>query len=257
VRNGFPRHAGELIAVMDRMNIRSMVNLTGGFGSGLTETIESTTGVIAIVLHFHRAMLLAAAGARLSADTGRGNRAGAQRRGAWAEDSQTLGFTCGIKLLRESGEDRTIRDSIRCGCVRQLNMPVAIHISDPLAFFTPTDRFNERFARADQSSGLVFLWTRLSSNAELIEARNRVIARHPGRLHCVARGQLAENWRKFREPGRFPNSMSTSRADRRIGTATRAARGFFESIKTGFFWNGCHASCRDIIRQQTVWRRAL
>ena len=28
-----------------------------------------------------------------------------------------------------------------CG---QLNMPVAIHVSDPMAFFTPTDRFNER-----------------------------------------------------------------------------------------------------------------
>jgi predicted TIM-barrel fold metal-dependent hydrolase len=29
-----------------------------------------------------------------------------------------------------------------CG---QLNMPVAIHVSDPLAFFTLTDRFNERY----------------------------------------------------------------------------------------------------------------
>lgn len=29
-----------------------------------------------------------------------------------------------------------------CG---QLNMPVAIHVSDPVAFFTPTDRFNERY----------------------------------------------------------------------------------------------------------------
>ena len=27
----------------------------------------------------------------------------------------------------------------------QLNMPVAIHVSDPIAFFTPTDRFNERY----------------------------------------------------------------------------------------------------------------
>ena len=26
-----------------------------------------------------------------------------------------------------------------------LGMPVAIHVSDPLAFFTPTDRFNERY----------------------------------------------------------------------------------------------------------------
>src|ERR1700722_16276798 len=34
----------ELLAVMDRKNIRSMVNLTGGYGTGLTETIQKYDG---------------------------------------------------------------------------------------------------------------------------------------------------------------------------------------------------------------------
>ena len=60
-------------------------------------------------------------------------------------------------------EDRRSHDSIpmwdACG---QLNLPVAIHVSDPIAFFTPTDRFNERYEGIEQPSGLVFSWRRFS-----------------------------------------------------------------------------------------------
>ena len=65
-----------------------------------------------------------------------------------------------------------------CG---QLNMPVAIHISDPVAFFTPTDRFNERYEELNNHPDWSFYGGDFPSNAELIEARNRVIARHPKR----------------------------------------------------------------------------
>jgi hypothetical protein len=43
-----------------------------------------------------------------------------------------------------------------------LNMPVAIHVSDPEAFFLPTDRFNERYEELSAHPGLVFSWQRLS-----------------------------------------------------------------------------------------------
>ena len=36
-----------------------------------------------------------------------------------------------------------------CGA---LNMPVAIHVSDPEAFFLPIDRFNERFEQLNKPS---------------------------------------------------------------------------------------------------------
>ena len=36
-----------------------------------------------------------------------------------------------------------------------MNMPVAIHISDPEAFFTPIDRFNERYDELNNHPGLV------------------------------------------------------------------------------------------------------
>ena len=36
-----------------------------------------------------------------------------------------------------------------CGA---LNMPVAVHVSDPEAFFLPIDRFNERFEQLNKPS---------------------------------------------------------------------------------------------------------
>jgi hypothetical protein len=56
---------------------------------------------------------------------------------------------------RSAGEGRrqTIRRNVEAAGA--LNMPVAIHVSDPEAFFLPTDRFNETLRRAQRASGLV------------------------------------------------------------------------------------------------------
>jgi hypothetical protein len=58
----------------------------------------------------------------------------------------------------------------------QLNIPVAIHVSDPVAFFTPTDRFNERYEELNNHPDWSFYGGDSPSNAELLEARNRVFA---------------------------------------------------------------------------------
>ena len=52
-----------------------------------------------------------------------------------------------------------------CG---QLNLPVAIHISDPIAFFTPTDRFNERYEELNNHPDWSFHGRDFPSNEELI-----------------------------------------------------------------------------------------
>jgi len=78
-----------------------------------------------------------------------------------------------------------------CG---QLNMPVAIHVSDPIAFFTPTDRFNERYEELSNHPDWSFYDRDFPSNAELLEARNRVLARHPRTQFLVLHvGNFAEN----------------------------------------------------------------
>src|SRR5436309_13091960 len=78
-----------------------------------------------------------------------------------------------------------------CG---QLNMPVAMHVSVPVAFFTPTDRFNERYEELNNHPDWSFYGGDFPSNAELLEARNGVIARHPKTQIVVLHvGNLSEN----------------------------------------------------------------
>src|SRR6202044_745323 len=77
---------------------------------------------------------------------------------------------------------------------RQLNHPVAIHISDPIAFFTPTDRFNERYEELNNHPDWSFYGGDFPTNDELMAARNRVFARHPKTQFVVLHvGNFAED----------------------------------------------------------------
>jgi predicted TIM-barrel fold metal-dependent hydrolase len=60
-----------------------------------------------------------------------------------------------------------------------LNLPVEIHTSDPAPFFTPIDRFNERYEELQRHPEWSFYGKDFPKRDELLEARNRVIARHP------------------------------------------------------------------------------
>ena len=57
-------------------------------------------------------------------------------------------------------------------------MPVLIHTADPVAFFRPIDRFNERWEELHRHPEWSFAGEEFPSHDELLAARNRVIARH-------------------------------------------------------------------------------
>jgi predicted TIM-barrel fold metal-dependent hydrolase len=118
-----------------------------------------------------------------------------------------------------------------CG---QLNLPVAIHISDPIAFFTPTDRFNERYEELNSHPDWSFHGGEFPSNDELIAARNRVIARHPKTQFVVLHvGNFAEDLQNVSENlDRYPN-MCVDLAARigELGRQPRTARKFFDKYQ--------------------------
>ena len=118
-----------------------------------------------------------------------------------------------------------------CG---QLKMPVAIHVSDPVAFFTPTDRFNERYEELTNHPDWSFYGKHFPSNAQLIEARNRIFDRHPKTQFVVLHvGNFAENLTNVAENlDRFPN-MSVDIAARigELGRQPRTTRRFFEKYQ--------------------------
>jgi predicted TIM-barrel fold metal-dependent hydrolase len=113
-------------------------------------------------------------------------------------------------------------------------MPVAIHISDPVAFFTPTDRFNERYEELNNHPDWSFYGKDFPTNAELIAARNRVFARHPKtRFVTLHVGNFSENLANVAESlDRYLN-MSADIAARigELGRQPRTARKFIEKYQ--------------------------
>jgi predicted TIM-barrel fold metal-dependent hydrolase len=63
-----------------------------------------------------------------------------------------------------------------CG---RLGIPVAIHTGDPEAFFHPIDGKNERYEELIEHPDWSFYGPRYPSLESLLEARNRVFAKHP------------------------------------------------------------------------------
>ena len=223
----------ELLAVMDRKNLHSMVNLTGGFYAGLVDAVakydKAFPGRFYTFTEPCYSRFKEPDYPKIQTEAiGQAQRDGAK----------------GLKILKTLGlylrEDVSSGSLVKiddprfdpmwdaCG---QLNLPVAIHVSDPIAFFTPTDRFNERYEELNNHPDWSFYDHDFPSNAELLEARNRVIARHPKTQFLVLHvGNFAEDLENVSENlDRFPN-MSVDIAARigELGRQPRTARRFFD-----------------------------
>src|SRR5919201_642318 len=76
----------------------------------------------------------------------------------------------------------------------QQRVPVLIHIADPVAFFQPLDRFNERWEELRRHPDWHFYGPEFPSFEALIEQFERLIARHPRTTFIGAHvGCYAEN----------------------------------------------------------------
>jgi len=171
----------DVLAIMERRNVRTIVDLTGGVGTGLAESVRTFQQphpdkfVVFTEPSYDR---VAQPGyARWQADElARAKAAGARGLkvlkvlGLYLREQVTAGPL--IKI------DDTRFDPMweACGA---LGLPVAIHISDPTAFFLPIDRYNERYEELQEHPDWSFHGKDFPSNADLIGARDRVLARHP------------------------------------------------------------------------------
>ena len=226
----------ELLAVMDRKNIRAMVNLTGGYDQGLAEAVAKYDRT-----HPGRFYTFA------EPSYSRLKEADYPRTQARAIEQAHHDGARGLKILKTLG--LYLRENITSGTLikiddprfdpmwdacGQLNLPVAIHVSDPLAFFTPTDRFNERYEELNNHPDWSFYGGDFPSNAQLLEARNRVIARHPRTSFVVLHaGNFAENLQNVSGSlDRFPN-MHVDIAARigELGRQPRTARKFVDKYQ--------------------------
>ena len=75
-----------------------------------------------------------------------------------------------------------------CG---RLGIPVAIHTTDPEAFFTPTDNHNERYEELMHNPTWSFYGPQFSSKQTLLDQEHRVFAKHP---HTTFIALHVANW---------------------------------------------------------------
>lgn len=222
-----------ILPVMDRKGIRSVVNLTGGVGKGLEESIRlfdhAAPGRFITLTEPSFGLFEEANFSQLQADAiDHAHRVGAR----------------GLKLLKTLG--LYLREHIDSGALVAVDdrrfdpmweacaahdMPVFLHISDPEAFFLPTDGENERYEELAQHPDWSFYGPEFPSHNELIAARDRMIARHPNTTFVLLHvGNNAENLAAVSAClDRFPNTLvDISARIGELGRQPRIAQRFFD-----------------------------
>lgn len=71
----------------------------------------------------------------------------------------------------------------KCG---ELGVPVLMHVSDPKAFFTPVDRYNERYDELGAHPDWSFYGPQFPSKEAILTQRNHVLERHPNTIFIGA-----------------------------------------------------------------------
>jgi predicted TIM-barrel fold metal-dependent hydrolase len=226
----------ELLAVMDRRGVRTMVNLTGGTGDSLAETIGRLDRA-------HRGRFVTFTEPSWARASEPGYAAWQAEELARAKKAGARGLkvlkTLGL-YLRDGGPTGPLVkiDDPRfepmwdaCGT---LGLPVAIHISDPEAFFLPTDRFNERYEELANHPDWAFNTPGFPSHLDLLAACDRVFRRHPKTTFIALHvGHNAENLALVSERlDRAPNmNVEIGARIGELGRQPRTARRFFEKYQ--------------------------
>ena len=188
------RTTSELADVLNEAGVRSIVNLDGGFGDQFYREMDKWAILGERVLVFagvqwQRLALLPNLGERAAAEFEKAARAGARGLKIWKD--------FGLSVRDASGRlipvDTPILDPLwtKAG---ELGLPVLIHVGDPLAFFEPLDRSNERWDELQRTPEWSFHGTDFPHLNVLMRSLENIIARHPRTTFIGAHvGCYAEN----------------------------------------------------------------
>lgn len=255
-RNGgirFSMDPANCLAVMDRKNIKTMVDLTGGYGDGMREAIAKLQ-----TAHPGRFIVFTEPVWAKASDPGYPKFQADQIQDAHQAGAKGLKVlkTLGL-FLREADSKKLVHlDDKRFDpmweAVGSLKMPVAIHTSDPEAFFLPIDRFNERWEELHAHPDWSFHGKDFPSDRELQEARRNVMRRHPRTQFVCLHVANSENLAYVSECLDSHPNMNVDIAARigELGRQPRMARKFFDKYQDRIVF-GTDASAGTSTPQQT------
>lgn len=220
-----------LVTQMDHINLRTMVNLSGGSGAGLVAQVQN-----AKKKYPGRFVVFA------NVDWNKVNEPNfAQNAAAQLERDVKDGGAVGLKIFKNLGMDtfwadgtRVRTDDIRfapiwekCG---ELGIPVLIHTAEPAAFFLPVDKHNERYLELTQFPGRTRPPDKYPPFDSLIAEQHRMFKRHAKTTFISAHlSWLGQDLGRLgRTLDTIPNMMvEVAAALYEIGRQPRAGRAFF------------------------------
>jgi predicted TIM-barrel fold metal-dependent hydrolase len=220
----------QLVAMMDRNNIKTIVILTGMWGDKLQRIVDQMLRPFP-----GRFMVLTQLDWSKIDDPNF-----SQLMVKQIDDSVARGAR-GLKILKELGlgvKDKSGKlvpvddprlDPVWDECGR-LGIPVFIHVADPEAFFLPIDASNERYEELIEHPDWSFYGPRFPSMQELMRQRDHIFAKHPDtRFVALHFGSWPENLAFVEQTlQKYPNVMIEFGArEGELGRQPRRARQLF------------------------------
>jgi len=172
-------HVDQLVKEMDTINLRVLVNLSGGSGEELRKTVATMKG-----RYPDRFVVFANPSYEDINVPGYGNRAAERLAADVRHGAQGLKIfkDFGMELKYANGErvhaDDPIFDPLFEKCA-ELKIPVLIHIAEPSAFFDPWDYQNERWKELEEFPQRARAPAKYPSFETLMAERNHLFAKHP------------------------------------------------------------------------------
>ncbi len=225
-----PATVNRYLTEMDEAGVRTVVNLDGGWGDRLKETLAALDNA-----HPGRFLSFALINFDGIDDPDWGEREAKRLEESFNAGAKGLKFhkTLGLAYRYKDGRLMTVDDPKLDGvwemCAKH-GRPVVIHIADPAAFFTPLDRFNERWHELNKNPNWLFFGDKYPKRQDLLDQLHRVIAKHPKTTFINTHfGNNAEDLASVAEKlDKYPNMYVD--IDARISELGRqpfAARKFF------------------------------
>ncbi|HWB09207.1 MAG TPA: amidohydrolase family protein [Pirellulales bacterium] len=170
---------GRYLQEMNEAGVATVVNLDGGWGEQLKETLSALDEA-----HPGRFLTFAQINFDGIDDDGWTDRETAQLERSFQAGAKGLKFHKSLGLGHRYKDGRLMpADDPKLGPVFELcakyKRPVMIHTADPAAFFTPLDRFNERWHELNEHPNWLFYGERFPARAELLKQFTNVVAAHP------------------------------------------------------------------------------
>jgi predicted TIM-barrel fold metal-dependent hydrolase len=164
---------------MDAAGVRAVVHLDGGWGEDLLKNLKRFDlaypgRFLTYALTNYEGIDEPDWGERTAAELERSFQAGAKG----LKFHKVLGLTVRYKDGRVMPVDDPKLDGAFKMCAKY-KRPVEIHVSDPAAFFTPLDRYNERWHELNEHPDWLFYGDKFPKREEILEQLRRRIERHP------------------------------------------------------------------------------